>query len=570
MSMSHTSRNSKLKKTFEALCKATGEEAINLVLACIHYKDDSGEQPPTASCADLQNFAAEAPDNEWVVFVLEQPKRSRYDAHSISEDKKRLELARRIMLQRSFTSEPPETSEEQIWAMANILDKGTTPEHLRQDFYKVDPTHFEPIAKFITRTAGEPTPERRDWLQQAWIKAHAEHPELKIPHPLALILRAWLQEQTAKHITREYDRKHPVAILRSGSLGSIRDVVLDMEGTGQSLLITKEGEIPKDNQLVLFGSEPDSILPAILPFNRMWDGRSKKTTRGGAVSHGVRIADEAFFPIEKGELEVELKFDLGMLLRAYHPDLTEEQLTSNRGKYLKFIIEGLAQVQYLGWEYTENGKTGIWVPVKMPDNFMPSIKSTDDFAIRITVSLPEQQYYNGMAIEKFPLRLTGKRSLPQRNALRASYWIFDHYGTTKKWGLADPKKPKVEGRDETDGALLKDGKRLFDSRGKPLKNPYHREAVPLLGREENPAAVNRYPILSEKDLLFACYPLGCPQGERKKYIKRSKTHFSALETEGFIEIDRAPPDGWRILPSKQHIRAHRGLRRAIKESKKKS
>ena len=411
--------------------------------------------------------------------------------------------------------------------------------------------------------------ERIEAIHKEWLEVR-EYVPGGIPHPLTPIVRAWLQDQTAKHITREYDRKHPVAMLRSGSLGSIRDVVLDMEGVGQSPVITAESEKIEESQLVLFESDKDSIFPDILPYQQMWDGRSKKTTRGGAVSHGVRIADEAFFPIEKGELEVELKFDLGMLLRAYHPDLTEKQLTSNRGKYLKFIIEGLAQVQYIGWEYTENGKTGIWVPVKMPDNFMPSINSPNDFAVRLSVKLLETQTFNGMAIEKFPLRLTGKRSLPQRNALRASYWIFDHYGTTKKWGLADPKKPKVEERDETDGALLKDGRRLFDSRGKPLKNPYHPEAVPLLGREKNPAAVNRYPILSEKDLLFACYPLGCPQGERKKYIRRSETHFTALENEGFIEIDRAPLDGWRILPSKQHIRAHRGLRRAIKESKKKS
>ena len=523
-------------------------------------------EPIIPSLEQIQAFTAEAPDNGWVVFVLERPKATRYDVHSINEDTKRLELSQRIMSQPEA-----ETPEAQIWTMTNILHRGAIAEYLRQDFYEVDPAHFEPMANFMKRTAGEPAPERLQWIHKAWEKADDDNPELEIPHPLSTIIRALqLREQTSKHITREYDRKHPVAMLRSGSLGSIRDVVLDMEGVGQSPVITAESEKIEESQLVLFESDKDSIFPDILLYQQMWDGRSKKTTRGGAVSHGVRIADEAFFPIEKGELEVELKFDLGMLLRAHHPDLTGKQLTSNRGKYLKFIIEGLAQVQYIGWEYTENGKTGIWVPVKMPDNFMPSINSPNDFAVRLSVKLLETQTFNGMAIEKFPLRLTGKRSLPQRNALRASYWIFDHYGTTKKWGLADPKKPKVEERDETDGALLKDGRRLFDSRGKPLKNPYHPEAVPLLGREKNPAAVNRYPILSEKDLLFACYPLGYPQGERKKYIRRSETHFTALENEGFIEIDRDPPDGWRILPSKQHIRAYRGLRRAIKESKKKS
>ena len=176
----------------------SNDKIIETVTLSVVEKDSYEGTPPTYTLEQIQAFTAEAPGNDWVVFVLEQPRGSRYDAHSISEDTKRLELARRIMLQRS-TREPTEMSaEEQIWAMANILHKGTTPEHLRQDFYKVDPTHFEPIAKFITRTAGEPTPERLQWLHKAWDKWDKAH--MNIPHPLALICRAMIQEQTHRTI----------------------------------------------------------------------------------------------------------------------------------------------------------------------------------------------------------------------------------------------------------------------------------------------------------------------------------------------------------------------------------
>ena len=405
--------------------------------------------------------------------------------------------------------------------------------------------------------------ERIEAIHSAWLEVREYVPG--IPHPLTPIVRTWLQDQIAKHINREYDRKHPVAILRSGSLGSIRDVVLDMEGVGQSPIIKKEGRIPKDDQLVLFDAEPDSILPNFLPFH-MWDGRSKKTTKSGAVSHGARIADEAFFPVETGELKVELKFDLGMLLRAFHPDLTEDQLTSNRAKYLKYIINGLADVQYLGWEYKKDGENGLFVPVKMPSNFMPSIKSADDFAVVLHVTLPETEQFNGIAIEKYPLRLTGKTSLIQLNALRTAYWIFDYYGTIKG-RLANPTEPKIEGRD-ADGYLLKDGKRLLSKRGKPIKDAYHPEALAQLERKKNPNAVSLYPILSEHDLIGACYPLG--HTLRHAVAKqRAEASWKALEKNGFIEID-PHTEGWCIMPSNRHIRSHFGLRKAIEKSKKNS
>ena len=415
------------------------------------------------------------------------------------------------------------------------------------------------ITNFMIRTRGEPTPERLLWLMETWMKT----PEL--PNPLIPLIRAWQQEQTAKHITAEYDANRPVTVLRSGSLGSIRDVVLDMEGAGQSPVIIPNSEQIQADQLTLWQDENDSILPDYVPYHRLWDGRSTKTTKSGAVSHGVRIADEAFFPFKKGETKVELKFDLGMLLKASHPDLTETQITKNRGTYLKYIINGLHEVQYLGWEYVEDGTPGLWVPVKMPDNFMPSIQSPDDFAIRMTVTLPASPTYNGMMAGKFPLRLTGKRSLLQRNALRTSYWIFDRFGTVGKT-LIDPTRPKEVWDDE--GNLIdQTGKNMFE-RGKPIKNPYHHLAVKELGREDNEKAIERYPRLKFDDLLKACFPLGYPQGEKAKYLKRALKAWEALEKEGFIRIDKSP-DGWRIMPSDSHMRAYRGLKEAIKKSKKK-
>ena len=52
-----------------------------------------------------------------------------------------------------------------------------------------------------------------------------------------------------------------------------------------------------------------------------------------------------------------------------------------------------------------------------------------DYYADLPVTLPEDSYNNGTAIEKYPFHLTGKKSLIQRNALRTAYWIFDRCGT---------------------------------------------------------------------------------------------------------------------------------------------
>ena len=404
--------------------------------------------------------------------------------------------------------------------------------------------------------------ERIEAIHQNW--GIVRQAGVNMPHPLAPIVREWLIDKTAKPITREYDQRHPVAILRSGSLGSIRNVVLDMEGTGQSPVIISDVESPNESQLTLFPEENNSILPAILPYHRLWDGRTPTRTRSGAVSHGERIADEAFFPLEQGDINAHLKFDLGMLLRALNPDLTEAQLSSNRGKYLHYLIHGLHEVQYLGWQYERgDGERGLWVPVKMPDHFMPTIQSSDDFAVRLTVSLLETDSYNGMAIEKYPLRLTGKKSISQRNALRTACWIFDRFGT-KKRGITHPTRPIVH-RDADGYLLTSEGTRAFDSRGKPITNPYHAMAIKQLDREPSPIRT-KYKKLPFDDLVRACFPQGYPQGERAKYLKRSLAAWEALEKKGFIRIMDKSSEGWRIVPSDRHLRAYRGLKKATQKT----
>ena len=548
----------------------SNDKIIETATLSVVEKDGYEGTPPIPSFEQIQAFTAEGPGNDWVVFVLERPGSSRYDVHSISEDTKRLELARRIMLQRSFTSEPPETSEEQIWAMANILHKGTTPEHLRQDFYKVDPTHFEPIAKFITRTAGEPTPERLQWLQKAWEKAREDHPDLKIPHPLSTIIRAWLQEQTAKHINREYDRRHPVAIIEKSVLGSIRDVVLDMEGAGNLPIITEQ--TPELQQLDIWESEDP--LPSVLPWSRLlWDGISLQT-KSGAVSHGVCVADEVFMELNTGEWEGRQRWELGTLLRALHPNLTEKQLTSNRKKYLTHVIKGIQETEKLGWKAQMDGESGLYIPIKIRQRFMPTIHSSDDFPIIFEIAIPAAGGAGYMMVEKDVIRRARKKSANQLNAVKTSYWLIDTHGTGKtKEGIAyiiDPTRP-VEKRD-ADGYLIHPETllRLHNSKGQPLRKITGPEAVRQLPRKKNRPQRNRYKELSPASRIKAVFPEGVPPTmSNSTASKRADMAFDDLADASYFEIEKSKDgsDRWRIMPSDSHVRRYRAIRHAKEKSK---
>ena len=119
----------------------------------------------------------------------------------------------------------------------------------------------------------------------------------------------------------------------------------------------------------------------------MWDGISLKT-KAGAVSHGVSVADEVFMELDTGEWEGKQRWELGTLLRALHPDLSEKQLTSNRKKYLTFVIKGIHEVQKLGWKAQQDGKSGLYIPIKIPQRFMPTIESPDDFTVILRLPSP--------------------------------------------------------------------------------------------------------------------------------------------------------------------------------------
>jgi hypothetical protein len=410
------------------------------------------------------------------------------------------------------------------------------------------------IANFLLQTEGEPTLERALTLHNQWKQWRKSEENLQ--HPLAPIVRAWIQQATAKQITREYDRKHPAAIIERSRMGSIRDVTT-FSNLAEELdtLIPFSAPAPESQQIEMPGLETQSILPEVLPLQAVHMRDGIETTKRGAVAMPIRLFFEAMMALDPKETQVDIRFKLGDLLRYLNPDGKY-----NRTNHLPHVLRGLHSLHFLRIPYRskpDNPSTEVdWIPV-LPRT-VPNLKSGNDASIILEVKLPPDAR-SGMMVEKDILRLTGKKSSAKFNAYLTACWIFDRYGTTPK-GIIDPTKPAAQ-RD-TEGYLTNgNGKRIFDDRGKPIKDRYHAKNIAAGERTENEAR-ERYPILSFEDLTRACFPKGFDPKQKRLYKKRALKGWEALETDGILRIEKHI-QGWRILPSDSHIGRYRALEKNV-------
>lgn len=410
------------------------------------------------------------------------------------------------------------------------------------------------IADFILQTEGEPTAERALTLHEQWKQWRKSEENLQ--HPLAPIVRAWIQQATAKQITREYNRKHPAAIIERSRMGSIRDVTTFLNLPEElDTLMPFSALPPESRQIEMPGLETQSILPEVLPLQAVHMREGIETTKRGAVAMPIRLFFEAMMALDPKETQVDIHFKLGDLLRYLNPDGKY-----NRTNHLPHVLQGLHSLHFLRIPYRSNPdrpSTEVdWIPV-LPRT-VPNVNSGDDASIILEVKLPPDAR-GGMMVEKDILRLTGKKSSAKFNAYLTACWIFDRYGTTPK-GIIDPTKPAAN-RDHEGYLIDPLGNRIFDEHGKNMKSEYHKNAVKTLGREPNPAR-ERYPILSFEDLTRACFPKGYPQRRKSMYLQRALEAWQALANDGILRIEKFK-QGWRILPSDSHIGHYRAVNRNV-------
>ena len=397
-------------------------------------------------------------------------------------------------------------------------------------------------------------------VHQLWHEVNQKH-QGAFTHPLAPIIRQWLTETTAKHISKEYNRKHPASVLKH-PVGNIREIAHTSSSWNDELGEVKgvSAPAPESRQIEIPGIEIlDSVLPAMLPLQaiKMVDGMD--TNKRGALAMPIRVFLEAVMALDPKETRADILIRLGDLLQFLNPDGK-----LNRTNHLPYVLKALHSLYYLRIPYRENPdkpSTEVdWIPVLA--RTVPNLGSGNDAPIILEVKLPPDAR-SGMMVEKDTLRLLGKQSAARCYAYLTACALFDRYGTVGK-GIIDPTKP-VERRNADGYLTTKSDDLIFDSKGKPITDPYHPSAIEQLDRIPNDARTH-YPILSFNDLLRACFPHGHPNGQRAKYLKRALKAWEQLHTDGIIVIEKHQ-DGWRIMPSESHVGRYRALKQGTLESR---
>lgn len=398
-------------------------------------------------------------------------------------------------------------------------------------------------------------------INSVWVKARKHDNELK--HPITPIVTAYIAEMTAKRIDKEHDRKYPVAVLKN-PLGSIRDVnFVDTDSARLREFATPESITQVDHSQAVFdfAQEPPSVLPEFMFLDIATPLGIKPNTRSGAVRHVLRIFDEALMALNPSETQGNISFILGDLIDYLYPDRK-----FHRTNQLPYIINALDILHFYAtvpFKQPLSGGIGRWRPVVVRNALHKNSKNDD--LIFLDVRLPEDAK-QGMLVEKHTLRILGKQSAPQYYAYKSACGIWNKYGTING-KLIDPTQPVINRNSE--GYLVDtNGNELIGTDSKRIKNPYRSDAIAQLEREDNPKRT-KYPILSNSDLIKACYPCGQMQSipNRRAALKRAKKYWTQLETEGIVKIERFR-EGWRIIPSESHMQAYRAMTEAIKQSRK--
>ena len=540
MSTSATSRHSKYRQAFDALCNATeSEQVINLVLACCHYhQDDSEGEPSTATLADIaRHDPVQIAHNATTV-----------DCNEIGDLTPR--AFRDVLGFEGNAYDVPELikAHHQVSQAVENIDKRI------RDF---DENERELLAKYndmgrlrVFFTFGalliQDFTERIEAIHRAWKEGRVLVDVFS--HPLVPIVRAWLQEQTTKHVTAETERKRPAATLPMKSAARVRNIFVESAETEIA------ASPPPAAQLMLPTLETKQHLPEILPLEIL-QGIPLQTQGRQQVSMAVRLFFEGVMMLNPKQHKGAFEKSLGELVADLHPETDRIQKRD-----INRVVKGTYLLDQIRIPYVDPvGGPGRFKPIRAWNE--PAHGANKDFLVKFYVEFPSDDK-GGMLVIKSILRRLGQVSPSQLNAYLAACWIFNRHGRSPKNVLIDPTMPDPDSARNERGVLLhpETHRPILDDKGKGVKDIYYPAAVKVLdrvGRDEASA----YPVLSFDELTRACYPgVDLNKTNKAKYHQDAMHAWDELEQRGIIRVIRHA-DGYQILPSSEHLNLHRAIRK---------
>ena len=392
-----------------------------------------------------------------------------------------------------------------------------------------------------------------------WVKARQRLGDEAPLHPARALVRAW---QGRRRVTTPESRRQGIMPVQFGKLGY---------STAHRAVELSPPDLPGP---VTLTTEEQACLPDLEPVDR--DGRggvpalilglfdldyphsraSARPSRRPVAPVAVRVAVELMLATpfharngcrhELGPVVVrEIAGDwLGWNPQHYRPSGTATGLA---------LARGVAQVHNVVIPY---GRSGGYFPARL-DRFTGWEL---DGQLFFDVRLPQGSGV-GPPVDRNVLRELGVRSA---RAYRAYLWLifqWDRYGG-HAGRLIKPMRRRVK-RNEQGILLDARGRVITDRSGQPVTSANDRRAIPIGGREPNPA-VERYPEYGPENLIEACYSPDAiaemrtqPNAWRAALLRSRETFELVEKIEGCVIMRlgprrvvrrKLPGFPWRILP----------------------
>ena len=408
-------------------------------------------------------------------------------------------------------------------------------------------------------------------------------PELEdiLPAGFAIYHRIWYE------VGKEAGLRHPVAALIDGYLSHVepdtRDTgVMPAPLAAHRHIETKAdmgflfdvteydrspqpGEMPTDDALSHLPSltpRPSGVVPA-LPIV-LWD-RAVEAKPGRGAPYGLRLWVEAILsvPVSERSGTRTIAIPFGHMVKAMFNRYRRDQFPA--------LSAAFQTVHNMGIAWGEQGAESVWVPVVVRNR--PERWDAYDSDVVFEVKLPPGSG-SGPLVYKPYLREIGRHSAPGYRATLGLCYLWDRYGANKG-RFIQATIPRLRRNDQ--GELVdSDGEVLLTKQNQPIgqymigkgENRRLRSDVVALddqgnrvysisqaAREPNPAA-ERYPVLSDADLVTLCYPAideSSRGGKRLSRSARSNRQSRAREViEGMADkgycIVEEVDEGLRIMP----------------------
>lgn len=429
-----------------------------------------------------------------------------------------------------------------------MTDKGSDPN--RQSFEETGPQFEEMLLAGF------------ESYHKIW---HGAGKEAGLKHPVAALIDCYLSHvEPDTHDTGIFPA--PLAAHRHIETKAEMGFLFDVTEYDRS---PQTGEMPTNethSHLPSLTPRPSGVVPA-LPIV-LWD-RAVEAKPGRGAPYGLRLWVEAILsvPVSERSGTRTIAIPFGQMVKAMFNRYRRDQFPA--------LSAAFRTVHNMGIAWGERGAESVWVPVVVRNR--PERWDAYESDVVFEVNLPPGSG-SGPLVYKPYLREIGRHSAPGYRATLGLCYLWDRYGANKG-RFIQATIPRLARNDQ--GELIDSaGEVLLTKQNQPIsqymigKGDSRRlrpDVVALdeqdnrvysishAARDRNPAA-ERYPVLSDADLVTLCYPAideTSRDGKRLSRSARSNRQSRAREViegmadKGYCTIEEVdngvrimPPSGW--------------------------